>query len=209
MKRCVIYLVLFLLTGCATYRPSIPPSPPEGIYHQVKEGETLWRIAFFHGVDWRELMRINNIKEPTQLKAGDVIFIPGAKEVREVKTYSIIEIGEEKKFLWPAKGKIINYFGKGAGRDPRGINISVKPGEKVKASKSGEVIFAGNLRGYQGVVMINHGDGFITVYAGNSKLLVKEGEWVRQGQVIAISGENLHFEIRERDEARNPLDFLD
>ena len=202
---------IFLLSGCATYRVSLPPPPVEKVYHVVREGDTLWKIARMYEVDLRELIRLNNIQDPNSLEVGEVLLIPPSRETQKESVRQSISFtpGKEGGFIWPAKGEVVEYFGKGKGRDPRGIDLTLEENSPVRASRSGEVIYVGELRGYGKVIMINHGDGYITVYAGNLRLKVNEGDRVRQGEVIAHGEGKLHFEIREKDEARNPLTYLD
>jgi murein DD-endopeptidase MepM/ murein hydrolase activator NlpD len=109
------------------------------------------------------------------------------------------------KFRWPARGKIITGFGPQPGGNPNdGINISVPRGTEVHAAESGVVTYAGNdVQGYGNLVLIRHPEGWITAYAHNDSLMVKSGESVRRGQIIAKAGNTgsvsqpqLHFQIR-------------
>ncbi len=215
-KVSILFIVLLILSGCATYKPPVPsPAPsPVGVYHEVKKGETLWRISRAYGVDWRTIIKVNRIENPNEIKPGDKLFIPGAKEQKTVPPLPVLVQGEEE-FIWPARGKIIRYFGKGKKRNARGIDIAVPIGTEIKAASSGKIVFAGPKRGFGELVIIDHGNGYATVYAHNSRLLVKEGDYVKQGEVIALSGDwgncdepMLHFEIREGNEAKNPLNYL-
>ncbi len=216
MKKIAFTLAfLLVLSGCATYKP-VPShviAPPVGIYHEVRKGETLWRISRAYGVDWRKILEANHIQNPKEIRPGDRLFIPGAKEEKVVPPLSFFS--KEENFTWPAKGRIIHYFGKGKGKNARGIDISVPIGTEIKAARSGKIVFAGPKRGFGELIIIDHGNGYATVYAHNSRLLVKEGDYVRQGEVIALSGDwgnceepMLHFEIREGNEPKNPLDYL-
>lgn len=120
-------------------------------------------------------------------------------------------------FRWPARGRIIAGFGKqsdGANND--GINLAVPEGTPVKAAEKGTVIYAGNeLQGYGNLVLIQHKDGWVSAYAHNSELLVKRGETVQRGQVIAkagatgsVSQPQLHFELRKGSQPVDPLPHL-
>ncbi len=212
------FLILFLiplLYGCATYKP-LPPSvspPPQGIYHEVQKGETLWRISQVYGVNWKVILKANNIKDYRNIKTGEILFIPGVKEKKVVSVPFFPKTNE--RFSWPANGKVVKFFGKGRGKDPRGVDISLPVGKEVRASRSGKVVFAGVKRGFGNLIIIDHGDNFFTVYGYNSRLLVKEKSYVRKGEVIALSGDwgncnkpMLHFEIRKGNEAKNPLNYL-
>jgi murein DD-endopeptidase MepM/ murein hydrolase activator NlpD len=122
------------------------------------------------------------------------------------------------KFRWPARGKIISAFGNQPGVGPNdGINISVPRGTEVHAAESGVVTYAGNeVQGYGNLVLIRHPEGWITAYAHNDSLMVKAGENVRRGQVIAKAGNTgsvsqpqLHFEIRQGATPVDPMQHLE
>ena len=122
-----------------------------------------------------------------------------------------------RTFLWPVHGKIIAAYGNGEGGTHNdGINIAAPEGTSVRAADAGTVAYAGNeLRGYGNLVLIKHPDGWMTAYAHNSVLLVKRGEKVRRGQVIARVGATgavgepqLHFEIRHGTRALDPGEYL-
>ena len=120
-------------------------------------------------------------------------------------------------FRWPVRGRVIAAFGpKPNGLQNDGINLAVPEGTPVKAAEDGVVAYAGNeLKGYGNLVLIRHANGFVTAYANASEILVKRGETVRRGQVIAKSGETgsvtspqLHFEIRKGATPVDPSQYL-
>lgn len=122
-----------------------------------------------------------------------------------------------KSFAWPVRGDVVMAFGpRPDGYHNDGINIAVPTGTAVHAAENGVVGYAGNeLMGYGNLLLVRHADGWITAYAHNSELLVKRGDQVRRGQVVARSGETgkvtepqLHFEVRKGKEAINPIDHL-
>lgn len=121
------------------------------------------------------------------------------------------------RFLWPARGPILSDFGsKQNGLHNDGINIAMPPNGPVLAAGSGVVSYAGNgLRGYGNLLLIRHEGGWVTAYAHNSELLVRKGDQVARGQVIAKAGrsggvnqDQLHFEIRQGVKALNPTPLL-
>lgn len=119
------------------------------------------------------------------------------------------------KFAWPLAGTIHSPFGIRAGHRHDGIDIGGAVGDPIHAAASGEVAFAGVLSGYGNIVIVRHPDNYYTAYAHNSANLVEKGARVRAGQTIAkvgatgrASGPHLHFEIRDGQQARNPLFFL-
>lgn len=120
-------------------------------------------------------------------------------------------------FRWPVRGRIISEFGTaGSGQRNDGINLAVPEGSPVKAAENGVVVYAGNeLKGYGNLVLVRHEGDFVTAYAHTSELLVKRGETVRRGQIIAKVGQTgsvnapqLHFEIRKGPKPVNPADYL-
>jgi len=120
-------------------------------------------------------------------------------------------------FRWPVRGRVISGFGpKPNGNTNDGINLSVPEGTPVQAAADGVVAYAGNeLKGYGNLVLIRHSNGWVTAYAHNSQILVKRGEEVRRGQVIAKAGKSgnvsspqLHFEVRRGATPVDPLEHL-
>ncbi|WP_316189654.1 MULTISPECIES: LysM peptidoglycan-binding domain-containing M23 family metallopeptidase [unclassified Bradyrhizobium] len=120
-------------------------------------------------------------------------------------------------FRWPARGKVITSYGaKTNGKANDGINIAVPEGTPVKAAEDGVVAYAGNeLKGYGNLVLVRHSNGYVTAYAHASELMVKRGDTIKRGQVIAKSGQSgevgspqLHFEIRKGSTPVDPLQFL-
>ena len=221
-----IFLVLFI-SGCATTEyPGFPGAGPtasvkkqEGAYHKVVKGQTLWRIARAYGVAVEDIIRGNNIPNAAAIEVGQLIFIPGVKGARDIPERTPDENKEE--FTWPLKGKIIRYFGgstsltmnHGAQSISRGVDIETNEGDMVKASREGKVVMLGTLTGYGQTIMVDHGDGFISVYAQNRKLLVQLGDHVYKSEAIAETGWRgrksfCHFEIRKGSEAVNPLYYL-
>lgn len=115
---------------------------------------------------------------------------------------------------WPAQGKILAPFRSNGGLN-KGIDIGGKLGEPVLAAGRGDIVYSGSgLRGYGKLVIVKHSDKYLSAYAHNRKLLVKEGETVKAGQQIAEMGSSgadtvkLHFEIRYDGKPVNPLDYL-
>ena len=118
-------------------------------------------------------------------------------------------------FLWPIAGEVTSEYGPRRGSFHDGIDISAPRGTEILAVASGEVVFSGALHGYGNIIILQHQNGYATVYAHNEKNLVDEGRWVRQGQVVArvgdtgrANGPHLHFEVRKDNLARNPLMYL-
>jgi murein DD-endopeptidase MepM/ murein hydrolase activator NlpD len=120
-------------------------------------------------------------------------------------------------FSWPVNGRVISNFGSTAnGERNDGINIAAASGEPIHAAATGTVSYTGNeLRGYGNLVLIQHGDGYVTAYAHADRILVSRGDRVVKGQVIGYAGETgdvtspqVHFEIRHGVQPVNPRPLL-
>ena len=213
------FFLIILLSGCAFF--------PSGIYHRVQKGETLWRISRVYEVDLDEIARINHLADATKIKTGQLIFVPGAKERKDTLAYSPKRPspGTKKRakappelidFSWPLRGEILVGFGKRSGKRHQGLDIEGKEGTPIVAIYDGIVTYSNDkLRGYGNMVIIKHNEDYSSVYAHNHINLVKEGERVNKGQAIAEVGAtgwaevpHLHFEIRERGKAVNPVFYL-
>jgi murein DD-endopeptidase MepM/ murein hydrolase activator NlpD len=128
--------------------------------------------------------------------------------------------GKSIQFCWPAKGEIIFNYGRQLKGQVKkindGINIAGKRGDAVYAACDGVVAYAGSeVPGYGGLILIKHGDGWMTTYGHNESLLVKKGDRVKYKQKIALMGSSgnvlrpqLHFEIRKNTKAINPKKYL-
>jgi lipoprotein NlpD len=205
----------------------------EGFY-VVKSGDTLYSIALEHGADYHELAQWNSLDDPTRLRVGQVlrvkppaessVVIGSGRAVGRIESRPLEgqkppapavapQAREEPKleatplqFLWPAKGKLLAGFA-----EPRqkGIDIEGKIGDPVIAAAAGRVTYVGSgIPGLGKLVVIRHDQGFITVYANNKDILVKEQQAVARGQRIADLGEKLHFQIRKGAAAVDPLLYL-
>jgi lipoprotein NlpD len=118
------------------------------------------------------------------------------------------------RWVWPAQGKIIETF-KQTGDVNKGIDIQAEQGSPVVSAAAGKVVYTGNaLRGYGNLVIIKHTETFLSAYAHNNTILVKERQWVTAGEQIATVGNSganlvkLHFEVRYRGKSLDPLRYL-
>lgn len=212
----LIGLGLLSLSGCTTVpvtptvavTPTTPSQP--GIYHKVRKGQTIWRIAKAYNISVDEIIHSNSIPNIAKIEENQLIFIPGATSVKEIKPDTI----DSNDFVWPVKGHIVQYFRENKNGEPtNGIRIRVDEGEKVRASRGGEVILADYLTGYGYTVIIDHHDNYYTVYGENGKLLVKLGDQVAQNNEIAYVGKDkgesfTYFEIRKNAKEDNPMYYL-
>jgi murein DD-endopeptidase MepM/ murein hydrolase activator NlpD len=120
-------------------------------------------------------------------------------------------------FRWPVRGRIIAGFGpKPNGQQNDGIDVAVPENTPIKAAEGGVVAYAGNeLKGYGNLVLVKHPNGYVTAYANAKELLVKRGDQIKRGDVIAKSGQSgsvdapqLHFEVRKGSAPVDPMQFL-
>jgi len=217
--RTVVVLALALggsliAAGCFSHSapPALPYSARQSTY-TVRAGDTLHRIAEHYGVSVSRLMALNGITDPRELQVGQVLRIPGAYSA-PTEDYSAEQ--PTRIFAWPIEqGVISSGFGIRNGTMHDGVDIAAPVGTPIHAAESGIVIYSGRLRGYGNVIIVRHDDHYVTVYAHDSTNLVREGETVARGQVIArlgtsgrTTGANLHFEVRRDNIARNPLAYL-
>jgi murein DD-endopeptidase MepM/ murein hydrolase activator NlpD len=142
---------------------------------------------------------------------------PAAPEEQQSSVKTAEPAGSLPSFRWPVRGRIIAAFGpKPNGLQNDGINLAVPEGTPVKAAEDGVVAYAGNeLKGYGNLVLVRHTNGFVTAYANASEIMVKRGDAVKRGQVIAKSGQTgnvtspqLHFEIRKGSTPVDPAQYL-
>lgn len=211
----ILGIFLYFLSGCATVEelPSPRVSPPKaGIYHKIREGETIWRIAKTYNVTVDDIVSSNRIPNVAHIEKNQLLFIPGAKIEKDILTEK--ELAKSSEFNWPLKGKVLSYFGDQKGIfTNHGIDIAGELGGKVTAARSGKVVFADYLSGYGNTVILDHEDDLYSVYAHNAVLLVKLSDAVSKGDPIAeigkVNGRSvLHFEIRKRSVPTNPLHYL-
>jgi murein DD-endopeptidase MepM/ murein hydrolase activator NlpD len=211
----------------------------------VQDGESLLDIARTYGVPFSALAAANGLREPISVRPGQRLRLPQAAapaekepeatgkdqaraDTKEAATTAGLAAptpipvpsgppAESTGFIWPVAGQVISVFGpKSDGLRNDGINIAAPRGTPVKAIASGVVTYAGNeLRGFGNLLLIKHSGGWTTAYAHNEAVLVKRGERVERGQVIArvgnsgrVSEPQLHFELRKGKEAVDPLRYL-
>ncbi len=214
-----------------SHRPSV---------YRVKKGDTLYSISWRYGLDYQTLARMNHIRPPYRIYVGQKLVLRASsstvqrnahrtvtKKVTRTKKSATKKLVSHKKkprykqnanralrWRWPTKGMIISTYSKSeAGR--KGIDIAGKPGQKIVASADGKVVYSGNgLPRYGNLLIIKHNDTYLSAYAHNQKLLVKEGQYVKAGQTIALLGKTgaqryqLHFEIRRHGKPVDPMRFL-
>ena len=219
-----------------------PVATADGFY-TVRRGDTLYSIALEHGADYREVAQWNSLDDPSKLGVGQVLRVTapaqqavqvgsgpagsgkiesrplGSTTPQQPQKPATVAREEPRlleaqplQFAWPAKGKVLAGFA-----EPRrkGIDIDGKLGDPVIAAAAGRVTYVGSgIPGLGKLVVIRHDQGYLTVYAHNKDILVKEQQSVTRGQKIAELGASdaerpkLHFQIRKGAAAVDPLLYL-
>ena len=219
------------------------PTPVTQGFHTVKAGETLYSIAWRYNRNHHELAQNNGISAPYNIYPGQQISLTkpvskntnstnkttSAKSPKQTTRYkkskSHTKPVQEKlanqrhkkvdmSWSWPAKGSVIQTFSLN-GNVNKGIDLAGRRGEPVLAAADGKVVFSGTgLVGYGNLIIIKHNETYLSAYAHNSKLLLKEGQLAKARQKIAEIGstganrDKLHFEIRRNGKPVNPLQYL-
>ncbi len=216
---------------------SVVKPESRALFIEVVKGDTLYSIARSHQLTPHQLARWNALRPPYEIYPGQKLRTQPPQEaygssastiIQQAKVEPLVDAGstaipqpqEESlpatvnAWHWPVKGPIVKTFDK-KDTSRKGIGIAGKPGQAIKATAAGKVVYSGNgLISYGNLIIIKHSNAFLSAYAYNKKLLVNEGDSVRSGQVIAHMGtvENgrsqLHFEIRKDGKPVNPLKFL-
>lgn len=222
-------LIPLIAPACAPRITTLPQSAARrapGIFHTVKPGENLFRIGKAYDLTYEELARANGIRDPRQIIVGQKIFIPGATKQLPVEIITpsggaatpptaTPSDAEEGAYLWPVSGSINSGFGPRGASFHDGLDIAAPAGTPIRAVEQGDVIYSDQLRGYGNIVIIRHGGGIVSVYAHNEVNLVRDGQQVARGEVIArvgstgrVTGPHLHFEIRKNNLAQDPTLYL-
>lgn len=204
----------------------------------VQPGDTLYSIAFSVGMDYRLLAAANGITSPYSIHRGQVLrlremalplpvkknpLIASKKPVKKKKEFfseptipKIHKAHHDHRILqwqWPVQGRVSKGF-RLIKPVNAGINFAGNFGEPIKATADGQVVYSGHgIFGYGNLIIVQHNSMYLSAYALNQENLVKEGQWVQQGQVIARMGGApkrgaLHFEIRKLGKPVNPLRYL-
>ncbi len=192
--------------------------PKENSSYIVKKGESLSKIASRLKVNLPNLIKINQIKNPDLVYVGQKLVIPSSGQTRE---YQLASRSNAISYIWPIQGRITSEYGwrihpvYQRREFHTGIDIAVPIGCPVYAAAAGQVIYSGYLGGYGNLVILKHRDNSKTYYGHNIELLVKKGDIIKKGKVIALSGStgvstgpHLHFEIRINGKHCNPLNYL-
>ena len=195
--------------------------------YKIKKGDTLYKIAKCRSINILEIKNKNTNINEKKLIVGSVINLPyysinkcnlkNQKIAKKNKITKKKSIKSKEIFIWPVQGRVIAYFGKQkGGRKNDGINIISVKGNPVRAAMSGKVIYRGNeLLAWGNLIIIKHKNNWTTAYAHLDKLLVKKGEIIKTGDIIASVGttgnvdkSQLHFQVRKNSKPLDPIKFL-
>jgi murein DD-endopeptidase MepM/ murein hydrolase activator NlpD len=208
----------------------------DGILHEVGVGDSLWDVASAHQVEVDQVIKGNPDVSPDSLQPGQLLLVPGGLPARRVLVISRDGAGgrpapspapapqpapQGSGFQWPLTGEITEQFGwrthpvYGTRNFHDGIDIAVPEGTSVRATASGTVVLAEWYGGWGLTIKVNHGAGLVTRYSHNNTLLVKVGDSVKAGQIIARSGNtgvstgpHLDFGIYRNDTPVDPIALL-
>jgi len=193
--------------------------PLDGAYHEVKAGDTLDSLAKRYSVDPIAIIECeyNDLSEPYELHVGQRLVIPGGtrpivpRYVRATAPPPANAPQGSGSFMWPASGYLTQSYWLGH----QAIDIGAPTGTPIYAADAGYVSATGWMGGYGNYVIVNHGNGFETLYAHLSEIRAIAGQGVERGQLIGLvgstgrsTGPHLHLEIRQGGVKRNPLGFL-
>ena len=205
-------------------------------YYTVKPGDTLIRIGMDNGQSGRDIARWNKLDNPNLIETGQVLRVvppsqdsvaarpatssvaapaatPAASAPAAPAALAAPSAAEDGiSFQWPARGNLISGFDESKNK---GLDIGGKVGDPVLAAADGRVVYAGaGLRGYGNLIILKHNNTYLTAYAHNQTLLVKEDQVIKRGQKIAEMGNSdadqvkLHFEIRRQGKPVDPAKYL-
>ncbi len=207
-------------------------------YYTVKPGETLIRIALEQGQNAKDIARWSNVDNPNRIEVGQVLRVvpPVASAANGVvtkpvtaasvspvatgsapaasadKPASAASAEDDVNWIWPSNGTVLAGFDEVKNK---GLDIGGAAGDPVLAAADGRVVYVGaGLRGYGNLIILKHNNTYLTAYAHNQTLLIKEDQSVRKGQKIAEMGSSdadrvkLHFEVRRQGKPVDPAKYL-
>jgi lipoprotein NlpD len=209
----------------------------EARVHVVRPGETLYTIAWNHGLDYRDLARWNGLSDPDFIRVGQQLALRPAATMRSSAPASAPASGNggavpraasmppprplpappdlpAPEWTWPTAGAVVARFGSGDGI-PSGIAIAGRQGQDIVAAADGQVVYVGTgLANYGQLVIIRHNETYLSAYGHTERLRVTQGQAVARGQVIGSMGvgprrePRLHFEIRRNGAPVDPLTLV-
>ena len=229
-------------TSAVTPLPGFENAGKPG-YYTVKPGDTLIRIGLDHGQAARDIARWSNVDNPNRIEVGQVLRVvpPVTASVSNGVVAKPVTAGtamplptapasavasasstpavsaapatdDDVDWIWPTNGTVLAGFDEVKNK---GLDIGGVAGDSVVAAADGRVVYVGaGLRGYGNLIILKHNNTFLTAYAHNKTLLIKEDQAVRKGQKIAEMGNSdadrvkLHFEVRRQGKPVDPAKYL-
>jgi len=198
-----------------TYGLKSKKAEESGDVYIVRKGDSLYSISLLYDVNYKQIAQWNNIKNPYRISIGQKILIKSKKFRKNSKTYKQkTKFASKVSWSRPHNGKISKEFSY-SDIGKKGIDISGDIGDDIYSASDGVVVYTGNgIKGYGNLVIIKHNDTFLTAYAHTNKILVKENNIVKKGELIAKLGDTdsikpiLHFQIRKNGKSVDPEKFL-
>jgi lipoprotein NlpD len=218
-----------ILVGC-----SAQPAREQGaIYYRVQRGDTLYSIAWRYALDFKQVAQLNNLDANAPIYVGQVLLLQAPRGTGRTRSASVPvtvskrpphpaivdmpaspALDEPVQFRWATEGEVVARFVPGR-LDHQGIDIAGSLGQPVRAASAGKVVYSGNgLPDYGNLVIIKHNSAYLSAYAHNDRVYVKEGAYVKSGQRIADMGQTgtdrpiLHFQIRKNGHPVDPMKYL-
>ncbi|HEU5399277.1 MAG TPA: peptidoglycan DD-metalloendopeptidase family protein [Gammaproteobacteria bacterium] len=230
MKRCLALLTALLLAGCAgalQWSPqqdggAVEPAPATYV---VQKGDDVYSIAWRYGLDYHDVAAWNRLNRSYLIHPGDrLVLAAPAGSLRRAPAPAPGAASHAQAFApppagngswgWPAAGQVVRLFHADSPL-AKGIDITASRGADVLAAAPGKVVYAGSgIIGYGKLIIIKNSESFLSAYADNDEILVREGDSVRLGDRIATMGLGrdgrplLHFEIRYDGKPVDPLNYL-
>lgn len=194
---------------------------PRTRHHTVGRGDTRFTIAYLYGVPWVDIAVANSLPADAPLRPGQKLLIPSVIVPPPAATSAVLPAptaSPAPRFTWPVSGPVRRGFTSRAasGNYHEGLDIRVPAGTAVRASAAGKVLFAAEEpRQFGKLVVVEHEGGWQSAYAFLSRITVKEGDTVRQGERVGLSGQTgmargpeVHFELRRNNRPVDPAQHL-
>jgi len=220
-------IVISLFSGCVRDGARYAYAPVENVWKQpakegtyiVRRGDTLYSIAWNYDLDYRALAARNSLRSPYQIFPGQVLQMSELRRQQPLPATAAPRpiprsMAKAPSWQWPARGRIVARYSPAMAGN-KGVNIAGRLNEPVRAAAAGRVVYSGDgVRGYGNLIIIKHNSSFLSAYAYNQRNLVRVGDRVQVGQMIARMGQDnagkvmLHFEIRRNGHPVNPQKYL-
>lgn len=213
-----VFGVLLLASGCGSTPTRAPAT------YTVKRGDTLYSIAWRHGLDYREVARWNGIGRDYLIRPGQVLFlVPSSRAQQQARQRTQTSVpaapaippAATVSWGWPVDVGQVQVESTTRPNSSQGLTLAGRLGQPIRAAAAGNVVYVGSgLLGYGQLVIIKHNETFLSAYGHTETVLVGEGEGVRAGQSIATMGTGpgqrpmLYFEIRVNGQPVDPRSFL-